>query len=342
MKIALAGDTMLGRGVAEQLARHGDRPTAVIDPRIAEITSTAELCIVNLECAISDRGTPWPDPGKPFHFRAPPSAVEVLHDLGVDCVTLANNHALDFGETALLDTIGHLHRAGIAVAGAGPDRATAQQPVILEHPELSVGVVALTDHPVEFAAGDGRAGVAFADLRNGRLGHAGAKNADWVPTAIGAAAASADAVIVSPHWGPNLATRPVGHVRRAASAFLDAGATLVAGHSAHIFHGIAEQVLFDLGDFVDDYAVDPLLRNDHGVIALVELDGARATGVEIIPIVIDHCRTRLADDDEFDWIAARLGAACHEEGTKINRTDGRLRVDFDRPGSRAAAGSSPS
>ncbi|MER3412240.1 MAG: poly-gamma-glutamate biosynthesis protein, partial [Thermoleophilia bacterium] len=66
---------------------------------------------------ISERGDPFP--GRVFHFRAPPQAVEVLALLGVDCVTLANNHALDFGPQALLDTFSFLEEAGIAWVGAG-------------------------------------------------------------------------------------------------------------------------------------------------------------------------------------------------------------------------------
>ncbi|HEX6262335.1 MAG TPA: CapA family protein, partial [Actinomycetota bacterium] len=98
--IALAGDTMLGRGVAERIEERG--PRSLVAPEVASLMREADLCILNLECCISDRGEPWPAPGKPFFFRAPATAVETLVDLGVDAVTLANNHALDFGEVALL------------------------------------------------------------------------------------------------------------------------------------------------------------------------------------------------------------------------------------------------
>src|SRR5581483_7498006 len=111
VKLALAGDTMLGRGVAEALQARS--PGELFAPEVLEATHEADLFVLNLECCISDRGLPWPDPGKPFFFRAPPCAVEALVQLGVDCVTLANNHALDFGACALLDTFEHLDAAGI-------------------------------------------------------------------------------------------------------------------------------------------------------------------------------------------------------------------------------------
>src|SRR5919108_5789394 len=116
MRLALAGDTMLGRGVAQRLAEAP--PASLFAPEVVEAAREADLFVLNLECCISERGSPWPDPHKPFFFRAPPVAVEALVHLGVDCVTLANNHALDFGSEALLDTLLHLRAAGIACVGA--------------------------------------------------------------------------------------------------------------------------------------------------------------------------------------------------------------------------------
>ncbi|HYT81279.1 MAG TPA: CapA family protein, partial [Actinomycetota bacterium] len=107
--LGLAGDTMLGRGVAERLA--SAPPESLFAPGILDIVHEADLFVLNLECCISERGRPWAAPGKPFFFRAPPAAAECLARLGVDCVTLANNHALDFGEQALLDTFTHLEGA---------------------------------------------------------------------------------------------------------------------------------------------------------------------------------------------------------------------------------------
>jgi len=85
--------------VADRLATSS--PESLFDPEIVEIANEADLFVVNLECCVSERGTRWPAPGKVFLFRAPASAAEALARLGVDCVCLANNHALDFGEEAL-------------------------------------------------------------------------------------------------------------------------------------------------------------------------------------------------------------------------------------------------
>lgn len=106
LKLGIAGDTMLGRGVAERLEMVPREPVFARD--VLEAAHEADLFVLNLECCISSRGTRWGDPRKPYFFRAPPAAVQVLQTLGVDCVTLANNHALDYGTQALLDTFEHL------------------------------------------------------------------------------------------------------------------------------------------------------------------------------------------------------------------------------------------
>lgn len=304
---------MLGRRVAEAIRKRS--AASLFSPELVDVVQEADLFLLNLECCISERGERWPDPAKPFFFRAPPEAVDVLTGLGVDCVTLANNHALDYGEEALLDTRRYLAEAGIAVVGAGPDRESARRPLVLERDGIRVRVVGITDHPAEFAAGPDRPGVAFADLREGVPG--------WLEETIGE---SSEPVLVTPHWGPNMTEAPVSHVRRAAGQLLEAGATLVAGHSAHVFHGVSGRVLYDLGDFVDDYAVDPRLRNDLGLLFLVDLDPSGPTRIEAVPIALDFCHTRLARGSEVARIEERFISACALMGTTVERHDGRLVV----------------
>jgi poly-gamma-glutamate synthesis protein (capsule biosynthesis protein) len=292
VKLALAGDTMLGRGVADRLER--EPPESLFAPELVEIAREADLFVLNLECCISARGEPWP--GRVFHFRAPPWATQALVHLGVDCVTLANNHALDFGYDALLDTLAHLDAAGIRVVGAGTDLELARAPVVLD----GVTIVAFTDHPREYAAAANRPGVAFGPP-------------DALP--------EAEFVLVTPHWGPNMTTEPPRGVRRTAETLLDAGATLIAGHSAHVFHGVAPRVLYDLGDFVDDYRIDPKLRNNLGLLFLVDVAGNE---LEAVPLKLEFTHTRLATGDDAAWITRRFTAACAAFGTAVTERDGRL------------------
>jgi poly-gamma-glutamate capsule biosynthesis protein CapA/YwtB (metallophosphatase superfamily) len=314
--LALAGDTMLGRGVAERL-REGD--VNLFSEEVGALVRRADLFVLNLECCISERGQRWPDPDKPFFFRAPPEAVDILSGLGVDCVTLANNHALDFGKRALLDTLDYLAGAGIAVAGAGVEIGAARAPAIVPAGGIEVAVIAVTDHPVDFAAGESDPGVAYADLKRG--------TPEWLLESL--TQTSADVVLVAPHWGPNMVSEPVPHVRRAAAAFRHSGAALVAGHSAHVVHGAHDQVLFDLGDFIDDYALDPLMRNDLGMLFLVTIEGSRPTLLEAIPLKLDYCFTRLAVGADASFIAQRFLESSVAMGTNARESDGRIVVRFD-------------
>jgi poly-gamma-glutamate synthesis protein (capsule biosynthesis protein) len=325
VKLALAGDTMLGRQVAEHLAEVP--PSALFAEGVVAAAHEADLFVVNLECAISDGGAPWPDRNKPFFFRAPPVAVEALRHLGVACVTLANNHALDFGTVALSDTCRHLADAGIQWVGAGVDERAARTPVVLDRGDVRVGVVGVTDHPSDYAAMVDRPGVAYADLRQ--------RTPAWLLDVV--RHVDADVVVVSPHWGPNMVAEPVAHVRSAAAALHAAGATLVAGHSAHVFHGVVDGVLYDLGDFIDDYARDPHLRNELGLLWLVTFDGPVPTRVEAVPLALDHCHTRLADRDEAAWITNRFRRACAALDTDVEEHAGRLVVEWPRGDGRRAS-----
>jgi poly-gamma-glutamate capsule biosynthesis protein CapA/YwtB (metallophosphatase superfamily) len=295
---------MLGRGVAERLARHPQH--MLLAPEVVEIIREADLFVLNLECCISARGEPMP--GRVFHFRAPPWAAEALARLGVDCVTVANNHSLDFGADALLDTLAHLDAAGIRAVGAGTDSERARAPVVLDTGRFRLAVVAFSDHPAEYAADATRTGIAYAD--------AGSPLPDWVT-----AFPDADAVLVTPHWGPNMTSEPPDHVRQAAQALVDAGATIVAGHSAHVFHGVAPRVLYDLGDFVDDYRVDRRLRNDLGLLFLVDLTHDR---LEAIPLKLEFAHTRLATGDDAEEISRRFTAASGAMGTEVAEENDRL------------------
>jgi poly-gamma-glutamate synthesis protein (capsule biosynthesis protein) len=316
VKLALAGDTMLGRGVADALRTQA--PRSLVAPEVVAFAREGDLFVLNLECCISERGSRWHAPGKPFFFRAPPQAVELLTELGVDCVTLANNHALDYGETALLDTLEQLREGGIAAVGAGEDLARARAPAVLVAAGVRLAVLGFSDHPADFAAAAGRPGIAYADL--------GREDAPrWLREAV--RAAQEDAVLVTPHWGPNMTASPVPKVRTAAQALLAAGATLVAGHSAHVFHGVAPRVLYDLGDFLDDYAVDPVLRNDLGLLFLVELD-PHPRRLEALPLKLEYCYTRAANGEDAAWIRRRFRDACAELGTEVREEDGRLVVDL--------------
>jgi poly-gamma-glutamate capsule biosynthesis protein CapA/YwtB (metallophosphatase superfamily) len=310
--IGLLGDVMLGRLVAERLAL--EPPDRVWSDELAELCRSCDALLCNLECCISERGVRTTRvPRKPFFFRGPPAAAEALVRVGASAVSLANNHALDYEEEALADTLEHLAAAGIGAAGAGPEIERARRGAVVGAGALRLGLVAVTDHPAEYAASSDSPGVAFAPLAD--------QLPDWLRDELARLRGEADLVVASPHWGPNLSTAPARWQRTRARELVAAGADLVAGHSAHVFHGIervdGRLVAYDLGDALDDYAVDPRRRNDLGILALWR--PRSEPELELVGLQLDFCETRLARGAAADWIAARLARACAPLGTKPER-----------------------
>jgi poly-gamma-glutamate capsule biosynthesis protein CapA/YwtB (metallophosphatase superfamily) len=349
LRIALLGDLMLGRSVSDAIAAHGP---AYVWGDTLPVLESADLRIANLECAISERGSPQ---RKRFTFRAPLAAARALAAGGIDCVSLANNHAFDYGAEALADTLRALDEVHIAHAGAGMHLNEAMKPAFLERGGLRVAVVALTDNMPSWAAGAGRAGVHHvplwsmpervhalrrrpllgplldaaselrARLRSRRI-HAQLRR-------MLAPALAADLVVLSCHAGPNFCERPRPAFQRFARAALRDGAHVLHGHSAHLVQGIeriaGRPALYDTGDFVDDYRVRRQ-RNDRSFLFLLDVDAAakRATRVTAVPIVIERCQARLAPEPLAAEICERMARLCAELGTETAREGGRLVVEL--------------
>jgi poly-gamma-glutamate capsule biosynthesis protein CapA/YwtB (metallophosphatase superfamily) len=310
--IGLLGDVMLGREVARRLAEGS--PRRVWSDELVEVCASCDICLCNLECCISERGRRTSRiAGKPFFFRAPPAAVEALAAVRVAAVSLANNHALDYEEEALADTLEHLAAIEVSAAGAGASIDCARRAAVVSAGDLRVAFLAATDHPAEYAAGSDSPGVAWADLRAGLP--------EWIRMELERLRAEAELVVAFLHWGPNMTTEPARWQKQRARELVAAGADLVAGHSAHVFHGIGRvagrPVIYDLGEALDDYAVDSRLRNDLGILAFWRPGGD--PDLELVGLRLGFCETSLAHGADADWIAVRLERACAELGTKIER-----------------------
>jgi poly-gamma-glutamate capsule biosynthesis protein CapA/YwtB (metallophosphatase superfamily) len=312
--VCLLGDVMLGRTVAQRLAA---TPAAEVwSPGLREACAACDVLVVNLECSVSGRGAPTPlIPGKRFFYRAPPSGVAALQAIGTSVAGLANNHMLDFGAEALADTLVHLRAGGILPVGAGVEIDGARRGVVARAGRFRLGVLALSDHPWEYRAGEARPGIAHAEL--------GRRLPKWVTSELRRLRSQADVVLAFPHWGPNMTSSPAGWQRERGRELLAAGADAVAGHSAHVFHGVAltpsGPVLYDLGGALDDYAIDGELRNDLGVLA--KWRPHAEPEVELIGLRLGFCRTELAAGADAEWIARRLERACGELGTSVRRLD---------------------
>lgn len=314
LRLALAGDAMLGRLVGAQIRRQGPAyPLGAIAP----LMRRADLAIVNLECALTDCPRRWGGAPKRFYFGAPPDAARSLSGAGIGIASLANNHILDFEARGLRDTLAALEGQGIGHAGAGTSLAAALAPAIAERRGLRVGMAAFCDHQRDFAAGPRRPGIACIDPADGP----GALRA-LAQALAPLRAAGVEWPILSLHWGPNVARRPAAPLRLLAHAAIDMGWKIVFGHSAHVFQGIELRrgfpILYAAGDLVDDYAVDQQLHNDHQLLFELEVDGERLRRILLHPLFIARCRTVPADARQAAWIAGQMQALCREFGTRID------------------------
>lgn len=310
MKLLFVGDVMLGRLVNRALEA---QPPEYPWGDTLEIFREADARFCNLECVISDRGTPWSAPPKAFHFRSDAGNVEVLRRAGIDAVSLANNHTLDFMDEALLDTIDTLDRSRIRHSGAGRNALEAEAPAIFRLGKRTTAFFAFTDNEPDWTASEGRPGIHYLPVDPGE---AEAKRFFRI---IEESRGKTDLVIVSAHWGPNWGYEvPQDHAAYA-HALVDSGADVVFGHSAHVFRAVEiyrnRPILYSAGDFVDDYAVDALERNDESFIFVVEIQGEQPTKVHLYPTTIGEFQANLAKGARARSIAAKMQALCRTWNT---------------------------
>jgi hypothetical protein len=235
VRVGVGGDVHGVDRVAAFMERGGD-PLAHVRPLLTEHDAT----IVNLETAVGASGAPQ---RKQYTFQSPVALVQRLRAGGVTVVSLANNHSLDFGAGALLETIGHARDAGLLVVGAGANEAEAFAPAIVSTAAGSVAFVGLSQVvPPGWAATASGPGVASAyDLRASTA-------------AVRSAGRLADHVVVLVHAGTEAAVCPTARQRSLSAALVEAGADVVAGAHPHVLQGIEQRdgavVAYSLGNFV--------------------------------------------------------------------------------------------
>jgi poly-gamma-glutamate synthesis protein (capsule biosynthesis protein) len=229
----------------------------------------ADLAMVNLETAITERGTKI---GKEFHFRAPASALETIRNAGIDAVSLANNHGVDYGPVGLKDTLAAKKTSPIPIVGIGADEDEAFAPAILQAKGLEVAVFGASEvfemTLARYSAGPSKGGIASASPV-GRI-----------RSAVSAAAAKYDVVVVFLHWGLDYQACPDQLSVQTARALEDAGADIVVGGHSHRVNGAGwlgrAYVDYGFGNFVWWRSREPDARS--GVLTLsIDVDAARGT-----------------------------------------------------------------
>jgi poly-gamma-glutamate synthesis protein (capsule biosynthesis protein) len=315
IRIGFMGDTMIGRTVNELLA---SKPTHYIWGDMLNNLLATDLNIANLETTLTTHDKAVP---KVFNFKSDPKNVTALTAANITLVSLANNHSLDFGVEGLQETIKTLDSANIMHVGAGKNLDAAMKGAIIEKNGIKIGVLGFTDNEPTWAAGPNKPGINYV--------HVG--NIAPIKQAIALIRNDVDLLILSIHWGPNMRQRPTQEFIDFAHQMIDAGIDIIHGHSAHIFQGIEiyknKLIMYDTGDFIDDYAIDPLLRNDQSFLFLVDVTKGGIKKLTLIPVLIDTMQVNRATGTVAEEIMRKMQELSAEFGSQLQRENDALIVE---------------
>lgn len=293
VSVVFAGDILFDPGysiMVRLLQRANGIHDSISEDLMAEMQG-ADIFMVNNEFPYSDRGAPTPE--KQFTFRAKPEYADILHEMGADIVSLANNHAYDYGEEAFLDTIDTLENIGIPFVGAGHNLEEASAPVYFIAGDIKIAVVSATqierlDNPDTKGATETTAGVFRC----------------WNPAglleAVSEAKANSDFVIVYIHWGTENTDVPDWAQLDQAPKIVDAGADLIIGDHPHCLQPIqyvnGVPVVYSLGNFLfNSRQIDTCL-----VKAVVGENGLES--LQFIPALQKDCATSMLYGEEKERV----------------------------------------
>jgi poly-gamma-glutamate synthesis protein (capsule biosynthesis protein) len=280
--VTVTGDVMLGRRVGARLQAVGD-PAAALRPTARRLAA-ADLTLGNLEGTLSKAGPPQQGGDS---FGAAPSVRAGLRLAGFDVLSMANNHAGDYGPRALVETVRRVRAGGFEPLGAGPDLAAAARPVVVERNGTTFGLVAFDAIGETPAATRARPGVLRLRMQP-RTGDLDRGDLDRVTGIVSDLAARVDVVMALPHWGAQYTHRTVRDQRRVARALVRAGADVVVGGHPHWVQGVEAVrgglVAYSLGNFVFD--MDFSRKTQEGVLLEMVFWGDELKGARLVPYVI--------------------------------------------------------
>lgn len=295
--LAFAGDISFAQGYANMstLAQRGGDIRDSFDEFMLKEMESADVFMLNNEFTYTDRGAPTEN--KTFTFRAHPEHVEYLHDLGVDLVSLANNHSYDYGEISLLDTLDTLEGAAIPYVGAGRNIVEAVKPVYFIANDYKIAFVSATqieqgDYPDTKGAGENSAGVFRC------------WNDDRVCDVVREAKEQSDFVIAYIHWGTEMTDELHWAQPDLAKKLADAGVDLIVGDHPHCLQEIAYvnnvPVIYSMGNFwfnskTQDTGILKVVLNENGMQSL-----------QFVPAIQSGCKTTIAGDADRKRILAYI------------------------------------
>ena len=306
-KIACVGDVMcgdsfyaLGQGVASALDRHGED---FLPDEIVDILRGHDLVLCNVECILSDIGRKE-NSLRSLHMRGRPEAARYLAQWGIKIAHVANNHVLEHGVEAAVDTIRQLQSVGIETVGAGENGRF----------QSGIGVV-------DVILGDQLVTVIGACFHTGKYAFSSKLNEVLESIRVGASKESL--VIVSVHWGDELIDRPSMWQRQVAREFISAGASLIMGHHPHVIQGVDSSdsalTAYSLGNFIFDGYLE---STGWSVILSITISEKKVSKWEAIPILKDEDhRPALARGERKNELQKEVQRRCNLSRQEIVDTE---------------------
>lgn len=240
--VTLSGDISINGSLDSQIKKYGvNYPFKYVNPFFKQ----SDLTVVNLETCISTRGKAA---SKQYTFRANPSIVNGIKNSGIDILSLANNHSLDYGPTALLDTISYAKKANLGVVGAGKNSKEANWAQYRTINGKKVAIIGLSHVLPESSwfATNTHTGIASAYTNNPMMA--------YIKTAV----KHSDYTIIMIHWNKERKDYPEDYARKLGKQFIDAGVDAVIGSHSHTLMGTelykGKPIYYSLGNFIFDGA----------------------------------------------------------------------------------------
>lgn len=239
------GDLSVADGVATTIYMDHQKNgiTDCFSESLLEEMQSADIMMVNNEFAYTNRGTALA--GKAYTFRGDPSRVSLLKELGVDVVSVANNHVFDYGEEGLLDTLDTLQNAGMPYMGAGTNIEEAMKPVYFIAGGRKIAICSATqiERTLNFTQ----------EATATDPGVLKCLHPELFCQVIKEAKANADYVIVFPHWGTEGNANYGEDQRVLARRFVEAGADVIIGGHTHCLQTVEYMddvpVYYSLGNY---------------------------------------------------------------------------------------------
>ena len=276
--LSFAGDIMFEKMIADDVKRNG---AEAVFTEVAPLLQNDDLTYANLESAASTRGKAY---DKKYTFRMDPTILPAMRSAGIEAVSLANNHALDFGQQALRDTLDNLAAADITAVGAGKNFTEASAAQYFTIKGIRIALIAAS-RVLPTAAW-------IADEQ--RPGMLGAYHMPAITKAVKAARKEADLLIIYFHWGIERQTLPADSQRQLAKSAIDAGADLVIGSHPHVLQGFGSYqgklIAYSLGNFIF-YNV-----RKESLILQTDFQGGKLLAARAIPCEIRNGRPYIVQD----------------------------------------------